>query len=62
MPLQPFNKGFDSMVTNIFNEADSNEDGSVSVDELYEMVLKLYITINQEAPVKPPSRKQVYAS
>ena len=50
---------FVRVVDKIFDDADSNKDGSVSFSEVYEMVLKLYIVINQQAPIKPPSKARV---
>ena len=44
---------------NIFDGADTNHDGSVDFSEVYELVLKFYITINQQAPIPPPSKKRV---
>ncbi len=43
----------------IFDGADTNHDGSVNFSELYELVLKFYISINRQAPVPPPSKKRV---
>jgi hypothetical protein len=47
------------IVDKIFDGADSNHDGSVDFSEVYELVLKFYITINQQAPIPPPSKKRV---
>lgn len=47
------------IVNKIFDEADTNRDGSVSFREVYELVLKIYITINQQAPIPPPSKQRV---
>ena len=46
-------------VTKLFNEADSNRDGAISPDELYELVLKFYVKVNRQAPVAAPSRERV---
>jgi hypothetical protein len=51
---------FDRMVNKIFDDADSNKDGSISFAECYELVLNLYININRQAPIPPPSRRTVH--
>lgn len=43
----------------LFDSADLDHDGQLSVNELYEMVLKLYIKINRQAPVPPPTKETV---
>jgi hypothetical protein len=48
------------MVNKIFDDADSNKDGTISFAECYELVLKLYININRQAPIPPPSRRIVH--
>lgn len=48
-----------SYVTKLFNEADSNKDGAISPDEVYELVLKFYVKVNRQAPVPAPSRERV---
>lgn len=35
------------------------KDGVISVDEIYELVLKMYIQLNRQAPVPPPTRETV---
>lgn len=50
---------FDRIVQTIFDDADSNKDGRISFDECYELVLKLYINLNRQAPIPPPTRHQV---
>jgi Ca2+-binding EF-hand superfamily protein len=45
----------------LFDSADSNHNGSISNDELYILVLKLYIHLNRHrARIDPPSRETVY--
>ena len=57
--FRPFQSRFDRVVQNIFDDADTNNDGSISFGECYELVLKLYIKINRQAPIPPPTRKTV---
>lgn len=47
------------LVDKIFDGADTNKDGTVNFYEVYELVLKFYISINQQAPIPPPSKKRV---
>jgi EF-hand domain pair len=45
----------------LFDSADTNHNGSISNDELYILVLKLYIHLNRHrARIDPPSRETVY--
>jgi len=48
------------LVDKIFDNADTNHDGTVNFSEVYELVLKFYIQINRQAPINPPSRKRVF--
>ena len=48
--------GFEGMVSGIFDDADTNNDGKVDISEAYILILKLYININRQAPIAPPSR------
>lgn len=47
-------------VDKLFDKADTNKDGTVDMTEAYEMVLRMYIKLNQKAPIPPPSRDKVY--
>jgi EF hand len=47
------------MLDKIFDGADTNHDGSVNFSEVYELVLKFYISINRQAPIPPPSKKRI---
>ena len=47
------------IIQKLFDNADTNHDGSISRDEAYILVLKWYIKINQRAPIQPPSRQTV---
>jgi hypothetical protein len=50
---------FDRFLEKLFDDADTNRDGSIAFAEVYELVLKMYIKINNQAPIPPPSRKKV---
>ena len=43
----------------LFESMDVDQDGRLSVDEAYPVVLQLYILANRQAPVNPPSRGQI---
>jgi len=43
----------------VFDQADTNKDGTVDIAETYEMVLQLYLKLNRQAPIPPPSRATV---
>ena len=45
----------------VFEAADTNRDGLVDEREVYEMVLKVCITLNRQAPINPPSSEAVMA-
>jgi len=49
--------GLEGMVNSIFDDADTNDDGLVDISESYILILRLYIKVNQKAPIKPPSRE-----
>jgi len=51
---------FDRLIHEVFDDADSNQDGSINFAECYELVLKLYVNINRQAPIPPPSRRVVH--
>ena len=42
-----------------FDAADSNQDGKVDANEIYALVLQVYVKLNRQAPVDPPTREQV---
>lgn len=50
---------FSQYVDELFEHADTNKDGHVYFAEVYELVLKLYIYINRQAPIPPPSKEEV---
>ena len=57
--LNIFGNEYDKFLDNLFDSADTNHDGSVSKDEIFELVLYMYIKINTQAPVPPPTRAKV---
>ena len=57
VPGQNINKYIDRL----FDSVDENHDGGVSIEELYERVLLLYVKINQQASVPPPTKATVMA-
>ena len=44
----------------LYDNSDVNHDGTISFDECYELVLRLYIKINQKAAIAPPTRPQIW--
>lgn len=50
---------FDRFLEKLFDDSDTNKDGTVSFSETYELVLKMYVNINRQAPIPPPTRKKV---
>jgi hypothetical protein len=52
-------QSWDRQLTQIYEEADLNRDGSISFDECYERLLRFYIKLNQQAPIPPPDRTTV---
>jgi hypothetical protein len=49
-------RGIDRLIDRVFDETDTNHDHTISFQEAYESVLKLYIQLNRQAPVPPPKR------
>ena len=47
---------FGRYLNRLFDEADASGDGYVSFSEAYELVLRMYVQINQKAPIDPPPR------
>lgn len=43
----------------LFENSDIDKDGSISPTEAYNLVLLLYIKVNQKVPISPPSREKV---
>ena len=49
----------DILLDRIFDSADTNHDGSINLEEAYALTLKMYVNINRQAPIPPPSKKRV---
>lgn len=58
--FKPRKSRFEKFVDKLFESADTNNDGSVSLGETYEMVLQMYVKLNRQAPIPPPSRQKLY--
>lgn len=50
---------FDKFIHKLFNEADTNHNGEIDVTETYELVLRMYVQLNRQAPIPPPTRAAV---
>mmetsp|Transcript_41030 Transcript_41030/g.98920 ORF Transcript_41030/g.98920 Transcript_41030/m.98920 type:complete len:222 (+) Transcript_41030:28-693(+) len=50
---------FERYIDKVFANADSNQDGMINFSEVYELVLKIYVQLNRQAPVPAPSRETV---
>ena len=50
---------FEKKVFDAFDATDGDGDGAVSPEEVYPVVLQLYILANRQAPVNPPSRAKI---
>jgi hypothetical protein len=48
--------GINKSVDHLFDETDSDNNGSISFEEAYVGFLLLYIQLNRQAPIPPPSR------
>lgn len=49
----------EKVLKKIFDSADSNKDGTVTQQDVYELVLKFYIHVNRKADIPPPSRAKI---
>jgi len=54
-------QNINSYIDKLFDSVDEDHDGGVSIEELYERVLLLYVKINQQASVPPPTKATVVA-
>jgi hypothetical protein len=52
----PFLQKVYKLTDNMFDEFDSNSDGVLSFDEVYEIMLRVSIQVNRQAPIPPPTR------
>lgn len=51
---------FDQMIHELFESAETkNRDGTITLEECYTLVLRIYIQWNQKAPTPPPSRAAI---
>ncbi|CAJ1966597.1 unnamed protein product [Cylindrotheca closterium] len=57
--IQVSKSRFERYIDKVFASADSNKDGKINFTEVYELVLKIYVQLNRQAPVPPPSRETV---
>ena len=53
-----YRSSIDRFVDKLFDETDTNNDGTVSFEEAYVGCLLLYVQLNRQAPIPPPSRKK----
>ena len=60
LSTQPRQSRFEPFLQNLYDESDSNQDGSISFDEGYELMLKIYIKINRQAPIPPITRAAAF--
>lgn len=51
--------GFDRIVDSVFEDADTNHDGTISLSEVQTLILEMYVKINRAAPIPPPTREKV---
>lgn len=49
----------DRLIDKAFHDADVNLDGTISFQEAYESILQMYIKLNRQANINPPSRTRV---
>mmetsp|Transcript_22560 Transcript_22560/g.22838 ORF Transcript_22560/g.22838 Transcript_22560/m.22838 type:complete len:146 (-) Transcript_22560:2488-2925(-) len=57
---RPCRSRIDKFVDKLFLETDANKDGSISFDEAYVGCLLLYVHLNRQAPIPPPSREKAF--
>jgi len=58
--FRPRPSRLEKFVDKLFDNADTNHDGTVDLTETYEMVLQMYVKLNRSAPIPPPTREKVY--
>ena len=47
------------IIDETFDDSDTNKNGLISVNEAYDIVLQIYVKINRQAPISPPTRSKV---
>jgi len=57
---RPFRSRIDKFVDKLFQETDANNDKTISFDEMYVGCLLLYVQLNRQAPIPPPSREKAF--
>lgn len=53
--------GFDRIIDSVFEDADTNHDGTISLSEVQTLILEMYVKINRAAPIPPPNREKINA-
>lgn len=53
-----FGNKIDDFIEDTFDKADTNGNGRISASETYDLVLQIYLKINRQAPINPPSREK----
>lgn len=50
---------YERFLQSVFESADTDKDGKMTLTETYQWVLRLYIQINRQAPINPPTMSQL---
>lgn len=58
-PITKRSSRFDKFIQKLFDNADTNRDDDIDFGELYELVLQMYVKLNRQAPIPPPTRSEV---
>ena len=53
------NRRLKRFIDGVFEKADINNDGTINSQEAYDLVLFIYIQVNQQAPIPPPTRDEI---
>uniref|UniRef100_A0A7S1Y2Y0 EF-hand domain-containing protein n=1 Tax=Grammatophora oceanica TaxID=210454 RepID=A0A7S1Y2Y0_9STRA len=51
--------GYEKFLTKLFKNADISGDGKIDLIECYTLILQLYVQLNRQAPIPPPSREKI---
>lgn len=57
--FRPRMSPYERFLQSVFDKADVDNDGKMSLTETYEWVLRFYVQINRNAPINPPTLHQV---